>query len=127
MRLTRPTRRTVRIIQGANKCAECLVRIMKDQEISFDSRVFSVEAVKSAAYRLADQLDTQISLDGDQIVCVVRLRGERTDEFLSGILERLRREVIDYDLRLRIRNDTETTRNLILAHAFSRTGIVSSE
>jgi hypothetical protein len=61
------------------------------------------------------------------IVCNVRMRKESTDAVVDSVLERLRREVIDHDLRLRIRHDTETTRNLILAHAFSRTGIVSSE
>lgn len=100
---------------------------MDIREVSFDSRVFSIDAVKNAAYRLAHLLDTDIHLNGDQIVCNVKLRKQSTDEVMNGILERFRREVVDHDLRLQIRSDTEATRNLILAHAFSRTGIVSSE
>jgi His-Xaa-Ser system protein HxsD len=104
-----------------------LLQIVETREIIFDGRVFSVDAVKNAAYRLADVLDTEVRLDGDQIVCKVKLRKQDTNEVMNGVLERLRREVVDHDLRLQIRKETEATRNLILAHAFSRTGIVSSE
>ena len=100
---------------------------METKEVTFDNRVFAIEAVKNAAYRLAHLLDSEIRLDGDQIVCSVKLRKECTDDVMNNTLERFRREVIDHDLRLQIRNNTEATRNLILAHAFSRTGIVPSE
>src|SRR6266478_6032505 len=97
---------------------------MEIREISFDSRVFAVEAIKNAAYRMAKLLDTEIRIDQDLIVCTVKLRKQNTDDFFNDVLERFRREVIDHDLRIQIRKDTEATRNLILAHAFSRTGIV---
>lgn len=100
---------------------------METREINFDNRVFSIEAVKNAAYRLAALLDSEIRLEGDQIICNLKLRKESTSEVMNATLERFRREVIDHDLRIQIRSDTEATRNLILAHAFSRTGIVSSE
>jgi His-Xaa-Ser system protein HxsD len=97
------------------------------KEISFDSRVFSVEAVKNAAYRLAREIDSEIRVEGNEIVCSVRMRKETIHQDMDGVLEHFRREVIDHDLRIRIRENTEATRNLILAHAFSRTGLVSSE
>jgi His-Xaa-Ser system protein HxsD len=100
---------------------------VETKEIIFDGRVFSVEAVKNAAYRLADLLDSEIRLDGDRIVCTIKLRKADADEAFNRLLEKLRREVVDHDLRLQIRKETEATRNLILAHAFSKTGIVSSE
>jgi len=100
---------------------------VETREINFDNRVFSIEAVKNAAYRLAALLDSEIRLEGDQIICNLKLRKESTSEVMNATLERFRREVIDHDLRIQIRSDTEATRNLILAHAFSRTGIVSSE
>lgn len=100
---------------------------MEQAEIIFDGRVFSVEAVKSACYRLAGLFDAEIVLDGDSIVCRVTLRASFSQEAMNEAFTRLRREVIDHDLRIRIRNQTEPVRNLILASAFSRTGLISSE
>ena len=101
--------------------------LVEPQEIRFDSRVFSVEAVKNAAYRMAASLDSEIKIDGDEIVCSINPRQKDKDADLAGLIERFRREVIDHDLRLQISSQTEGVRNLILAHAFSRTGIISSE
>jgi His-Xaa-Ser system protein HxsD len=101
--------------------------MLEIEEITFDSRLFSVDAVKNAAYRLANLIDSDIRLDGCNVVCTVRLRKENAEEAMTDVLERFRREVIDHDLRLQIRHETEGERNLILAHAFSRTGIVPSE
>jgi len=65
-----------------------------------------------------------IQIVGDQIVCSVRPRDGQT---LDSLIVEFRREVIDHDLRIEIRKQTEGVRNLILAHAFSKTGIVTSE
>jgi len=97
---------------------------VEEREITFDQAAFSIEAVKNAAYRMAKTLDTHIQIVGDQIVCSVRPREEQT---LDGLIDEFRREVIDHDLRIEVRKQTEGVRNLILAHAFSKTGIVTSE
>jgi His-Xaa-Ser system protein HxsD len=96
-------------------------------ELIFDSRIFSLDAVRNAAYRMADLIDIEIRLDSESIVCSISLVGGSDAGRLEDALQRLRREVIDHDLRIRIREQTEATRNLILAHAFSKTGIIPSE
>jgi His-Xaa-Ser system protein HxsD len=45
------------------------------------------------------------------------------DADLASLEGRFRNEVIDQDLRRRIARETENTRNLILAMAFSKTGL----
>ena len=97
---------------------------MEETEITFAQTAFSIEAVKNAAYRMARVLDSHIQIVGDQIVCSVRPRDGQT---LDSLIVEFRREVIDHDLRIEIRKQTEGVRNLILAHAFSKTGIVTSE
>ena len=97
---------------------------MDERVITFDRAAFSIEAVKNAAYRMARMLDADIQIVGDQIVCSVRPRDGQT---LDSLIVEFRREVIDHDLRIEIRKQTEGVRNLILAHAFSKTGIVTSE
>jgi His-Xaa-Ser system protein HxsD len=96
-------------------------------ELRFDGRVFSLDAVKNAAYRMAATFDCEIRLDGNDIVCSLNLRDNKTEPDPDSVMARFRREVIDHDLRLRISSQTEGVRNLILAHAFSRTGIIRSE
>jgi His-Xaa-Ser system protein HxsD len=40
------------------------------------------------------------------------------------VIQDFRKEVLDQHLRARIAKETESIRHLILAHAFSRTGLV---
>ena len=49
------------------------------------------------------------------------------DETLPFSAHRMRSEVIDQSLRLRIARETEPLRNLIFALAFSRTGLSDAE
>ncbi len=42
------------------------------------------------------------------------------------ILENFKKEVLDQDLREKIAKETEEVRNLILAHAFSKTSIIKN-
>ena len=96
-------------------------------ELRFDARVFSVDAVKNAAYRMAATFDADIKIDDNDIVCVLGLRDSGPTPDLNNLLAKFRREVIDHDLRLRISSQTDGVRNLILAHAFSRTGVIKGE
>lgn len=100
---------------------------MESHELRFDSRVFSIEAVKNAAYRMAASFDCDIRIEGDDIVCDLKLRGNEANSNIDSLMDQFRREVVDHDLRLQISSQTEAVRNLILAHAFSRTGITTSE
>jgi His-Xaa-Ser system protein HxsD len=46
---------------------------------------------------------------------------------VAALLADFRNEVVDQALRERIRDETQETRNLILALAFSHTGLVDAE
>ncbi len=76
---------------------------------------------------MAGSFDCDIRIDGDDVVCNLKLRRNEPDSNTDSLVDRFRREVVDHDLRLQISSQTEAVRNLILAHAFSRTGITSSE
>jgi His-Xaa-Ser system protein HxsD len=86
----------------------------------FSTTVFSVEAVKRAAYRLSGEASFEIQVDGSDIVV--------TAETLKGRPEfdeaRFKTEVLDADLRLKIAEETEDFRNAILSHVFSRSGLI---
>lgn len=90
--------------------------------LEFDAAVYSLEAVQKAAYRFIDRLTVLISQDQGTVVCEVDLvKGVQTP--LGDVLANFKRELLDQQLRLQIKRETEPARNLILAYAFSRTGL----
>jgi len=95
--------------------------------IRFDSRVFSLPAVKKAAYKYANSFAADINLEENEIVCALTLTPPVEETLSSTLIEEFKKEVLDQDLREQIKTETEPIRNLIFALAFSKTGIVSNE
>ena len=95
-------------------------------EVKFDSRVFSLDSVKKAAYRYIDKFSIDIGVYEDQIICGLSFLSKVTPEGAAHLLDEFKKEVLDQDLRKTIAAETEGVRNLILAHAFSKTSLVTS-
>jgi len=95
-------------------------------DVNFDDRVFSLDSVKKAAYRFIDKFSIDIKLTENQIYCVLTFSQNISPEGAAFLLEDFKREVLDQDLRATIASETEGVRNLVLAHAFSRTSLVTS-
>ena len=93
--------------------------------VEVDTTIYSVTALKKAAYRFADRCSIQIGVpEGTRLSLAFRsVRGEGEStvrDCISGFFD----EALDYDLRERVAGETAQLRNLILAHAFSRTKLV---
>ena len=99
----------------------------KTVSVNFDSRVFSLIAVKKAAYKYIDSFSADISINTDEVRCLLKLTSPRSDESCASLVDDFKKEVLDQDLREKLKVETEPIRNLILAHAFSKTGIISHE
>ena len=99
----------------------------KEAKIEFDLGVFSIESIKRAAYRFSDRCAFDVSISGESALCVLFFPDTVTPELIDEVTSNLRREVLDQDLRQSIRAETESVRNVILAHAFSRTALVTSD
>ena len=95
--------------------------------IQFDNRVVSVLAIKKAAYKFIHLFAAQISLEGDKIQCHLHFTPPQDEARSTSIAEDFNKEVLDQDLREHIRTETRQIRDLIFAHAFSKTGIVGNE
>lgn len=91
--------------------------------ISFDASVFSVLAVKKAAYALSDVATAEIRFDGHKIHCELHATSGPAKSSPEELQAQFRLEVLDHDLRERIAEETAPLRNAILAHAFSGTGL----
>jgi His-Xaa-Ser system protein HxsD len=90
--------------------------------VRFDVRVHSLDSVKRAAYAFTDRFSFDIRADDDEIACIVTpLSGQESDP--NAFIRRFRNAVLDQDLRESVANQTENVRNVILAHAFSKTGL----
>ena len=95
---------------------------MTEHVLTFDASSHSADAIQRAAYRLSDRLSCDLISDESVYRCKLHLK--ESDVSDEETLADFRNEVLDQTLRERIREETEPMRTLILAQAFSRTGLV---
>jgi His-Xaa-Ser system protein HxsD len=95
---------------------------MAVEKVVFSSEVFGLEAVKKAAYRFIDRFSIDIILADETIEC--QLNFADADKSVSFWVDEFKKEVLDQDLRQRIKAESEPVRNLILAHAFSQSTLI---
>ena len=98
---------------------------MSEHNLSFDRAAHSLDVVQRTAYRFSDRLSCDISEGPEKILVTIHLV-EGVDE-PKKILADFRNEVLDQVLRERIRAETGDVRNLVLALAFSKTGLIDSD
>jgi len=93
--------------------------------VEVDTTIYSVTALKKAAYRFADRCSIQIGVpEGTRLsLAFSSVRGDG-EAPVRDCIRNFFDEALDYDLRERISGETAQLRNLILAHAFSRTKLV---
>ena len=93
--------------------------------VRFDRTVYGVSAVKKAAYKSGDTFHILIE-EADGSV-VVSLRPEASNAHPEDALGKFCNEVLDQQLREEIAAETKGVRDLLLAHAFSKTSLIDSE
>jgi His-Xaa-Ser system protein HxsD len=98
---------------------------MTERVLSFDQAVHSIDSVQRAAYRLSDRVSCEIGVVDGSIEVRATVLDQEAD--LDALLAEFRTEVLDQVLRERIRAETADVRNLVLAMAFSRTGLVDTD
>jgi len=96
-------------------------------ELRFSSKVYRLETIKKAAYRLSGRCSFDFAVEDDEIICRLIFREAAAVELVNEIEYALRNEVLDQDLRATIAEETAAVRNAVLAYAFSRTGLQNGE
>jgi His-Xaa-Ser system protein HxsD len=99
---------------------------MIERQVEFDASLHSADAIQRAVYRLSDRLSCDLAADVAAFRCTIHLDPEEPDRG-DALLAEFRNTVLDETLRERIRDDTKEVRNLILALAFSNTGLVDDD
>lgn len=89
-----------------------------------DLRVYRLAAVQKTAYRLARQCTAVLGAMREEALDVALTfpAGTREDDAL-GVARLFFRELLDQELREKVGAETATLRTLLLAAAFSRTGL----
>jgi His-Xaa-Ser system protein HxsD len=90
-------------------------------ELSFDAATHSADAIQRAAYRFSDRISCELTSGEAEHRCVLTATGDIDPD---ALIADFRTEVLDQVLRERIRAETEPIRTMILAQAFSKTGLV---
>ena len=95
-----------------------------ETKLDFDLASFDIEAIKRAAYRCSDRFAFDVTILGNLAACTLIFADGTVPEAIDVTVSNFRKEVLDQDLRQSIRAETEAVRNVILAHVFSRSGLV---
>jgi len=90
-------------------------------ELTFDAASHSADAIQRAAYRFSDRVSCELTSGEDEHRCVLTAVGAPD---IDALVADFRTEILDQVLRERIRAETEPIRTMILAQAFSKTGLV---
>ena len=95
--------------------------------IDFDTNVICIEAVKKAAYKYLVKFSADIKLGIGSLTVRVEFDQKIAENEHLAIINDFKKEVLDQDLREIIKRETEGYRNLVLAHTFSKTSLISNE
>ena len=96
-----------------------------ERTLTFEAALHSADAIQRAAYNLSDRLSCEIATDAGVFRCTLHLPEEAGAD-VDALVADFRNEVLDETLRERVREQTHDVRNLILALAFSETGLVDT-
>jgi His-Xaa-Ser system protein HxsD len=107
-----------------NLSMHSISQVPEGHSLSLSTSIYSVKAVKKAAYKFADRTSIIINPGPDSTISLVfNFAGKYANNDPKQVIADFCNELLDQDLRERIKKETEPLRNLILAHAFSRTSL----
>ena len=91
------------------------------KSVNFDSKVYSLDVIKKAAYRFSDSYSFEFEIIKNQIVCKIKEIKKNPELSFDEFVDIFKNHVLDYDLREKVFKETSDIRNLILSHTFSKT------
>jgi His-Xaa-Ser system protein HxsD len=100
----------------------------KKVSLPIDLKVYNLEALKKTSYRFADRASIAIKNDTESSASIeFNFSSGTNDEMIQKVVSEFRSELLDQDLRQIISEETKGIRNLILAHAFSKSSLIPQE
>ena len=96
-------------------------------QITFDEKLYNVEAIQKAAYRSLNVFTVDITITDGKINCLLKPNISASEAGFAHGVEEFKKDVLDQQLRIKLKAETEPIRNLILGIAFSNTGLQGGE
>jgi His-Xaa-Ser system protein HxsD len=94
--------------------------------LTINTQIYGLEAIKKTAYKFADRASIVINPAGADAVSISFIFvGRHAASEPDQLIADFGNELLDQDLREIIKRESTPLRNLILAHAFSRTSLLS--
>lgn len=100
---------------------------MAEAVLNFPSSLYDAEAIQKAAYKSLNHLTLDLQSSSEAFNCKLTANNDVSDELFAHVIEEFKKEVLDQQLRLKLKAETESVRNLILGIAFSNTGLQGGE
>jgi His-Xaa-Ser system protein HxsD len=93
------------------------------KQLIINKSIYSLVTIKKAAYRFIKVFSISFSESSDSYICDMSFPDKYNEEHVDFYIDDFNKEILDQDLRERIKKETEPVRNLILSHAFSKTDL----
>lgn len=91
--------------------------------LNLPSSIYEAESIQKAAYKMMNYFTLDLLPSPENLICKLTSNMGVSEELFYHAVEDFKKEVLDQQLRLKIRAETESVRNLILAITFSKTGL----
>lgn len=89
---------------------------------------YSLNAIKKACYKFSPEFSVKLEkIDDEKIKMAFEFNPKSDNEIRADLIRQFHNELLDQDLREIVFKETEGIRNLILAHAFSKTTLIEPE
>lgn len=94
---------------------------IKDGQIAvfLDSRVYKQESILKCLYWYSDKFNTSVDLLENQYRVCLSPNSQNQNINLEETYDKLLRDLLDYNLRQIVTNETKNIRDLLIAKAFS--------
>lgn len=95
-----------------------------ERSLKINKSIYKLVTLKKAAYRFINVFSVTFLDENDSYICLLKFTEKYTERQVDYYIDEYNKEILDQDLRELIKAETEPTRNLILAHAFSKTDLI---
>jgi len=89
--------------------------------------MYQLDVLKKSSYKFSHKFSNIISETTKDYICNIDFPEDTSKSQINFCIQEFKKEVADQDLRKIISKETEHVRNLILAHAFSKTSFIKNE
>ena len=98
-----------------------------EKQLDFDAQCVSLIAIKKASYIFTDKFAVNVEEVKNKFICTMLFKKDIDEADMEDIAIDFRNEILDQELREEISQKTEPVKNLILAFAFSKSGLTDDE